>query len=643
MRRYSELRLLRADGAPGDWERIAESNSRLPALWRVLLGQCEPASAASLHCMENTVRWALMAPAAAAFQRYVELAEFLRQTPHFASVAGVVLHLDALQAHFSALLADWSIEGTLLCATFDAMLSVPHAADTEINQHAAQFRDHWQTLRAAIERNDALAVADLLGFEATRLRVTDWRAWSGSFGFGLFDAEYFHGAFRQPRQVPWRDFDYDPLGSEAQLAADRWRYQRDGCWGVRDAHGRDILRPQWERVLRTSAAEASMVWVQAQGKFGLAAIDGERAGELLFEPCLSAVQPFVDGLAVVRLDNKVGYLRADGQWHLLPQWDDAWAFHHDRAVVACHHRLGYIDRSGRAIGAINLDAAEPFTAHGVARVGQGERWGLLRADGTYALEPQCCALEWSAELQGWLGACENGRTLLHADGSPWMTTFDAVQVLVPQRLLAVRRGDVVEARTWRGERLPIERCRTLTGVQFDDQIRLIARKDNGCGVLDIHGVEVVPFVFEQIETLAPYHDGMRWVETPHLLRVQGRQANGRPKQGIWDLRRGVQLVACEHDYVCLVSLGATVGFLVATKYFTPAHRGAQFRMGLLDAHGRVLLPCEYAWLGSNDVPTTRAGLARIRSALHEAALNSDGDLCAAARGPNVLHTAALSR
>jgi hypothetical protein len=100
---------------------------------------------------------------------------------------------------------------------------------------------------------------------------------------------------------------------------------------------------------------------------------------------------FVQGLAPVREGRDWGYVDAGGQMVIPPQFDWAQPFSEGRALVRLGHggppyKIGYIDRTGRFVGAPTLNgAAQPFS-EGLAAVESGKKWGFIDPSAKMVIE-----------------------------------------------------------------------------------------------------------------------------------------------------------------------------------------------------------------------------------------------------------------
>ncbi|NNE33821.1 MAG: WG repeat-containing protein, partial [Rhodothermales bacterium] len=84
---------------------------------------------------------------------------------------------------------------------------------------------------------------------------------------------------------------------------------------------------------------------------------------------------------------KWGFIDAAGTVVVEPQFDRAWPFSLDRALVRVGNRYGYIDRAGEvAIPAIYTDAW--FFAGDLAPVEKDGKWVYIDRSGSVAVEPE---------------------------------------------------------------------------------------------------------------------------------------------------------------------------------------------------------------------------------------------------------------
>jgi len=488
----------------------------------------------------------------------------------------------------------------------------------------------------------------LLGFDDWGMRYEEWIAWSAVFGFSSLGHLYFSGSYKEARETDYADFDPDDDASNGEnyLGGGCSRFKQDGKWGV---HRWDeylaptaVLAPEWDRVLHAGEDEQELVWVQRDQRIGLAAISGDRAGRILLEPSLDATWDFVDGLAIARRGERMGYLRRNGTWFVEPAWDEAWRYANGYAVVAKDGLHGYLNTEGKLAIAPRFAEADEFGAEGVARVKLGERYGLIRDDGSFVVDPVYTRLDWSDECSGWITELKGRRGLMKVDGAPWLAEqWDAIQCLARGQLLMVRHNGHCGAVDWQGQ--PVLACeyddlqpRYSNGVPpagsvtFADghaphagntPLELIARRGAHVGLIDSCGRVIAPFEFVRIESFEPHsHPSRQQFTRSELLRVYAAAADGSPpKAGIWDIELQRLIVPCIYAVIWIAKMSRALNYsFVAALATAPellAQRG-RYSVGILNADGSTLFAPEFAWIASDlDLDAPNAG-AEVRSALY---------------------------
>ncbi len=618
-RNHSLLYLLLPDGEPGEYELIAESNGIFPSLWQFLFADGEVTSVDVLRVIDGTVSHGICVDAHAALTRFERVASFLQQSPEAQKVAGLSRYLGGALLHLKDLIASWTfadVAGPVLCANFDEFARPKTQSIEEcVRQRLDLCSKQWRAMELLMQQNDFDSLERVLRFPELHLRSHDWKAWAGVFGLALFTHPYFAKAFRFPHAEDYEDFDYDPLGSDAGLNDDQYRFKEGGRWGVRGrTSSGDVLvfGAEWDRVLRAEAGPADLVWMQRDGRFGLARLS---TATILLEPSLDEAHEFKQGLAIVREGSKMGFLDRDGGWCLAPAWDEVREFHNGCAAVVVDHRLGYIDSQGAPIIGPQFDEADDFNVEGIARVRIGNRYRLIHRDGRTAVE--CDHIAWSEAFDGWIYTTDNRITLLHANASPWIDgPCDSVEVCVPHQSIRVRRAKQWGLLDWSGnELLACEYDRLEARPLRTDE--LIARRGNRSGLLTQSGEVRLPFEFSAIGELEPHVEGDEILTLPHLLRLRSAPENAKPRAGIWDLDRQRFVVPCSYDFIWSTWLGTENqhGFIVITKQY-PDASAREFRVGILRADGSVLVPQEYAWIATRTEPSGANAFVQLRNILY---------------------------
>jgi hypothetical protein len=511
-----------------------------------------------------------------------------------------------------------------------------------------EFAQGWRAIQDAMRDDNFAELQELLGFDDWGMRYEEWIAWSAVFGFSSLRHLYFSGSYKEARDTQYADFDPDDDASNGEnyLGGGCSRFKQDGKWGV---HRWDeylaptvVLAPEWDRVLHAGEDEQELAWVQRDQRIGLAAISGENAGRLLLEPSLAATWDFVDGLAIAKCGERMGYLRRNGSWFVEPAWDEVWRYANGYAVVAKDGLHGYLNAEGRLAIPPRFTEADEFGVEGLARVKLGEHYGLLREDGTFAVDPVYSRLDWSDECSGWITELTGKRGLMKVDGAPWLAAqWDAIQCLVRGLLLMVRRDGRCGAVDWQGQ--PVLPCDyddlqprypnaglTAGSVAFADEptwqgantpLELIARRGALVGLIDSTGRVIAPFAFARIESFEPHsHPSRQQFTRPELLRVYENVNGGfATKAGIWDIEQQRLIAACIYDVIWLAKTSRMLNFSFLVAQANPpeiARERGRYSVGLLNADGTTLFEPEFAWVASDlDLDAPNA-ITEVRSALH---------------------------
>jgi hypothetical protein len=92
----------------------------------------------------------------------------------------------------------------------------------------------------------------------------------------------------------------------------------------------------------------------------------------------NALEFAANGLAVVEVKGKVGYIDEKGKEVILPRFDEARPFAAGLAAVAVKGKVGYIDEKGKEVIPPRFNHAWGFAANGLAMVEVKDKWGYIR-------------------------------------------------------------------------------------------------------------------------------------------------------------------------------------------------------------------------------------------------------------------------
>lgn len=99
------------------------------------------------------------------------------------------------------------------------------------------------------------------------------------------------------------------------------------------------------------------------------------------------VEPFSQGLAVVKIGYKCGYIDQGGKLITRLQYDTAAPFSEGMALVSIKNKYGYIDKTGKEIIPRKFDDGGLFS-EGIAEVKIGNKWGYIDEIGNIIIAVQ---------------------------------------------------------------------------------------------------------------------------------------------------------------------------------------------------------------------------------------------------------------
>jgi hypothetical protein len=114
-------------------------------------------------------------------------------------------------------------------------------------------------------------------------------------------------------------------------------------------------------------------YIRRDGSFGLLPIHQGASGI-----------DFSHGLVGVRMNGKVGFMDKAGNAVIEPKYDDVFPFSDGRAPVELKGKWGYIDNKGSVIVPIQYDIGLMFS-EGLASVETGGKWGYIDPNGHVAI------------------------------------------------------------------------------------------------------------------------------------------------------------------------------------------------------------------------------------------------------------------
>ena len=127
-------------------------------------------------------------------------------------------------------------------------------------------------------------------------------------------------------------------------------------------------------------------------------------GTPIVNPIFDSVERFKDGFAAVCLNGKWGYIKADGSFLVKPMFDnpfhedydglDDWYyerynnnFHKDIALIKLNGKFGFLKSDGSYLAIPQYDDTVNFNRTPLVPVEIDGKWGYLNVDGSYMIDP----------------------------------------------------------------------------------------------------------------------------------------------------------------------------------------------------------------------------------------------------------------
>jgi len=259
--------------------------------------------------------------------------------------------------------------------------------------------------------------------------------------------------------------------------------------------------------------------VKVEGRYGFM----DAAGSLIVKPQYAAAGRFSEGLAPVQVGKLWGYVDKTGALAIQPQYAQARSFSEGLAAVQMGDKWGYIDKTGKPAIPATFERASEF-ADGLAVVSIGARFGAIDKNGNIKIQP----------LYEEMGAFSEGLSVVRLDGRYGYVNKAGEAVIPPQFVLAGSFADglaPVKAGTKYGY---IDRTGTavvqpkydealafaegLAPVMVskkeavrDDKGRLMSFSIRGCwGYIDATGREVIAL---ELAAAQPFSEGVAQVRS----------------------------------------------------------------------------------------------------------------------------------
>lgn len=132
-----------------------------------------------------------------------------------------------------------------------------------------------------------------------------------------------------------------------------------------------------------SISAQELALVKENDKFGYI----NTSGDYVIEPQFEIAKNFSGNLAAAIQDKKWGFIDTSGKWVIQPEYDKVKAFNAGYALVLKDKQWNYIDRSNNILSTPVKEKYYDFNADGVAFFRIDKKLGLLGTDGKLIIEP----------------------------------------------------------------------------------------------------------------------------------------------------------------------------------------------------------------------------------------------------------------
>lgn len=162
-----------------------------------------------------------------------------------------------------------------------------------------------------------------------------------------------------------------------------------GNWGVVDAKGEWVIRPDYQSVKYFNEELAP---AQINDKWGFI----DLAGRWVIEPQFANVGEFSEGIAPATDGEHWGYVDRHGEWVISPKFEAVASISEDLAVVKIDGKFGYINRDGKVVVEAKFDGAGNFV-DGIAPASVLGKWGYIGSSGEWVITPDFDSILYASE------------------------------------------------------------------------------------------------------------------------------------------------------------------------------------------------------------------------------------------------------
>ncbi len=325
----------------------------------------------------------------------------------------------------------------------------------------------------------------------------------------------------------------------------------------------------------------------------------DQNGKIVLEPRYETIGKFHEGIAMVTMNGKIGYINKEVDEIVPPYYDDAENFSNNIAVVGEGGRYGAIIRNGRMTVPLQYNELDDFS-EGLAAVSDSASYGYINRVGTVVIPLQ---FDFAGVFKNGFAICESGELygvinnsgkvvipfryeemeyyapgiykmqsednygLIKSDGAILLKPeFEEIGKLESGRAIIIKDGLLGYAEA--NGKIVIRPGFTpgrdaLVRSQFHNNLAVV-RKQKQAGIIDSAGVIVVPFRYDDMvilsDSMASFRQGNRW--------------------GLLNITNGKIILPAKYEQITAENNGLLI----------VAQNG---KNGVIDSNGKVLIPFIY--------------------------------------------------
>lgn len=152
-------------------------------------------------------------------------------------------------------------------------------------------------------------------------------------------------------------------------------------WGFVDKSGVQIINPQFKEVGDFSGNMCAVK--NKEGKWGFI----DKSGKISINYQFDNVEKFINGKAIVYLDNKAGVIDNEGKYIINPQFSEAIA-DEKLILISQDRKFGWCDEDGKFVINPQFESAQPFNGGDLACIQSGDKYGFIDIDAKIVINPQ---------------------------------------------------------------------------------------------------------------------------------------------------------------------------------------------------------------------------------------------------------------